>query len=219
MHQARYWISELADVTGVSTRTIRYYIEEGLLPSPEIQGKYSIFDEEYVIRLRLIKFLKEAYLPLREIKLLLDQWDMGQMLARLSEFEQDPFHAARNLRGLISPNLPSPDREAKESAAEYLSQVMQSPRRLNRSESAQTPAHHKKIRNQFEELQAQYLKMESTPAAESWQRYKIVEDVELWVRQPISSDMQQKLDWFMEQARNLFSKREENEDGTDEGLT
>ena len=32
MLQLNLWISELAQRTGVSTRTIRYYIEEGLAP-------------------------------------------------------------------------------------------------------------------------------------------------------------------------------------------
>ena len=32
--QGRYNIDELADLGGVSRRTVRYYVQEGLLPAP-----------------------------------------------------------------------------------------------------------------------------------------------------------------------------------------
>ena len=41
MNQDKYWISDLAAVADVSRRTIRYYIQEGLLPQPKIRGKYA----------------------------------------------------------------------------------------------------------------------------------------------------------------------------------
>ena len=64
-----FWISELADRTGVSTRTIRYYIEEGLLPQPEVRGKYAVFTTEYLLRLRLIKILKPGFHVAKSVKL------------------------------------------------------------------------------------------------------------------------------------------------------
>lgn len=216
MLNASYWISELADLTGVSTRTIRYYIEEGLLPSPEIQGKYAVFGEEYVYRLKLIKFLKDAYLPLREIKLLLDQWDIGQIRDKLVEFEQDPAEAARNL-GVVAPStLPSSDIIVKESASEYLSQVMNRKERINRNRPQRSPARNQNAENQFALLQAEYMKMETPPEQDSWQRFRLGEGIELWVRQPVSPDLQRKLDSIMEQARNLFVQREEIDNGTNE---
>ncbi|MCL4562693.1 MAG: MerR family transcriptional regulator, partial [Chloroflexi bacterium] len=55
-------IHELARRAGVSVRTIRYYIEEGLLPPPGNLGRYSLYGEEYLDRLELIRQLKAAYL-------------------------------------------------------------------------------------------------------------------------------------------------------------
>lgn len=72
MNENQYQISELASITGHTVRTIRYYMDEGLLPQPEIQGRYAYFNDSYLARLKLIQRLKEAYLPLKEIKRVLD---------------------------------------------------------------------------------------------------------------------------------------------------
>ncbi len=61
-------IGELAERSGVTVRTIRYYVEEGLLPPPPRRGKYGDFDESYVQRLQLIHQLKEERLPLPDIQ-------------------------------------------------------------------------------------------------------------------------------------------------------
>ena len=58
-------ISDLAERAGVSVRTIRFYISEGLLPPPQAHGRYSVYDEEYLTRIELIKLLKNAFLPLK----------------------------------------------------------------------------------------------------------------------------------------------------------
>ncbi|NLG98416.1 MAG: MerR family transcriptional regulator [Chloroflexi bacterium] len=68
MSDRSYLIHELAEITGVSLRTIRYYIEQGLLPEPPVKGRYAAYSEEYVDRIRLIKMLKDQRLPLNEIR-------------------------------------------------------------------------------------------------------------------------------------------------------
>lgn len=72
MQEERYLIGELANVTGLTVRTIRYYMDEQLLPTPQTEGKYAYFTSEYLARLKLIQRLKDSYLPLREIKRILD---------------------------------------------------------------------------------------------------------------------------------------------------
>ncbi len=68
----QYLIHEVAKKTGVSTRTIRYYISEGLLPPPTTRGRYAYYEPEYIDLIRLIRQLKDAYLPLKEIKMLIN---------------------------------------------------------------------------------------------------------------------------------------------------
>ena len=51
-------IQELAERARVTTRTIRYYTEQGLLPAPE-RGRPARYTEEHLQRLELIRRLKE----------------------------------------------------------------------------------------------------------------------------------------------------------------
>ena len=64
----RLTLSELTAAADVSVRTVRYYIAEGLLPPPEGSGPGSAYTRGHLDRLRLIQRLKEAYLPLKEIR-------------------------------------------------------------------------------------------------------------------------------------------------------
>jgi DNA-binding transcriptional MerR regulator len=66
--EERYGIAELAEAADVSVRTVRYYIAEGLLPPPVTAGARSYYTREHLARLQLIGRLKDAYLPLREIR-------------------------------------------------------------------------------------------------------------------------------------------------------
>lgn len=68
MIDERYTLQELADAAGVSPRTVRYYIAEGLLPPPEPAGHKTSYSRDHLTRLKLIGLFKEAFLPLKEIR-------------------------------------------------------------------------------------------------------------------------------------------------------
>jgi DNA-binding transcriptional MerR regulator len=61
-------ILELSDKTRVSPRTIRYYIQQGLLPAPDARGPGAHYGAEHVDRLKLIRKLQQEHLPLSEIR-------------------------------------------------------------------------------------------------------------------------------------------------------
>lgn len=61
-------IGELAKRSEVTVRTVRYYVEEGLLPQPPRRGKYSDFDDSYIQRIKLIQRMKHERLSLPEIR-------------------------------------------------------------------------------------------------------------------------------------------------------
>ena len=62
-----YKLDELAERAGVSPRTVRYYVQRGLLPAPTFRGKDSFYGRDHVSRLRAIRRLQEQYLPLDAI--------------------------------------------------------------------------------------------------------------------------------------------------------
>lgn len=61
-------LTELSDRAGVSIRTVRYYIQQGLLQEPEARGPGAHYTEEHLNRLLLIKRLQREHLPLAEIR-------------------------------------------------------------------------------------------------------------------------------------------------------
>lgn len=66
--EATYTIDDLTAQAGVTVRTVRYYIGEGLLPPPLGAGPGTRYTREHLDTLLLIGALKDRYLPLREIR-------------------------------------------------------------------------------------------------------------------------------------------------------
>ncbi len=64
----RLGIDDLADLGGVSRRTVRYYVQEGLLPPPLGVGRGRHYDESHLRRLLDVKAQQEAGLSLDEIR-------------------------------------------------------------------------------------------------------------------------------------------------------
>lgn len=66
-------IDELAYLSGVPSRTIRFYNTQGLLPPPVMRGRVAFYDQEHLLILGIIKDLKEQqHLSLEIIKQLLE---------------------------------------------------------------------------------------------------------------------------------------------------
>ena len=69
-------IGEVAERTGLSLRTIRYYGEVGLVePSARSRGGFRLYTAEDVDRLQLIKRMKPLNFPLEEMQRLLATLD------------------------------------------------------------------------------------------------------------------------------------------------
>jgi DNA-binding transcriptional MerR regulator len=63
----RYGIQELAALGGVSRRTVRYYIQEGLLPPPLGLGRGNHYTHQHLERLLEVKALQERGLTIAQI--------------------------------------------------------------------------------------------------------------------------------------------------------
>lgn len=67
-------ISQIAKLTGVSTRTLQYYDEIGLLkPTKLTAAGYRMYDDDALQTLQQILFFRELGFPLKEIKQILQQ--------------------------------------------------------------------------------------------------------------------------------------------------
>ena len=66
--EERYGIEDLAELGGVTRRTVRYYVQEELLPAPLGVGRGRHYGAEHLERLLQVKSLQEQGLPLSEIR-------------------------------------------------------------------------------------------------------------------------------------------------------
>jgi MerR family transcriptional regulator, copper efflux regulator len=72
-------IGELAGQVGVSTKTIRFYEDSGILPQPGREDNgYRVYGQPSVERLRFIRDAQSAGLTLAEIGTILDLRDRGE---------------------------------------------------------------------------------------------------------------------------------------------
>jgi len=66
--EKRYTISELAELTGVSRRTVRYYVQRTLIPPPLGAGRGHYYTRAHVRRIAKIRDLQDLGFSLDEIE-------------------------------------------------------------------------------------------------------------------------------------------------------
>ena len=75
-------IGQLAKATGVAAKTIRFYEQIGVLPTPKRTATgYRQYDQSGVQRLRFIRRARSLALPLRDVKTVIVGLDGGPRLA------------------------------------------------------------------------------------------------------------------------------------------
>ena len=79
-------IDELAHLSALPSRTIRFYNTQGLLPAPVMQGRVAYYDDEHLVVLNIIKQLKEQQnLPLETIRRMLEmRASQGEVMMNLA---------------------------------------------------------------------------------------------------------------------------------------
>jgi MerR family transcriptional regulator, copper efflux regulator len=84
-------ISEFAQVSGLTTDTVRFYIRRGL-PKPETNGKggrnpYKVFTTEHVRTARIIRMAQSLGMSLKEIAAISEEYSEGGGLSRERSIE------------------------------------------------------------------------------------------------------------------------------------
>jgi DNA-binding transcriptional MerR regulator len=101
-----YTIADLARLTGVSVRTVRYYLAQGLIPSSGESGPGAHYGEGHLQRLRLTKRLQAQHQPLSEIRTQLAAMTDADVAAALQPAaepppEAQPSSALEYVRGVL----------------------------------------------------------------------------------------------------------------------
>lgn len=104
----RISIGEMAKLTGVSVRTLRYYGQIGLLcPETAADSGYRWYGEADVERMQQILFFRELDFPLRDIRAILadPQYDKQEALLRQRQLLQMKRKRLDRLLALLEANL------------------------------------------------------------------------------------------------------------------
>src|SRR5690349_19123247 len=139
-------LAELANAAGVTPRTVRYYVQQGLLPSPGTRGPGTKYDRSLLERLQLIRLLQREHWPLSKIR---------------EHFESLDDEGVRKELG-VPPELPLPG--VSESALKYVRGV------LGRGRQASAPSPARRERDLFGEDAHATLSRTTPPSeASKWQ--------------------------------------------------
>jgi DNA-binding transcriptional MerR regulator len=175
-----YTVKELADRAGVSTRTVYYYVGEGLLPPPEGGGPATTYTDDHLARLRLIRRLKDEYLPLAEIRRRVAGLSSAEVIGLLAEPTPPPptedarAYLARVL-GTKRPSPASPERRPAEASAQPMAPA-------SRPAPGEPPA-----------------------VEEEWRRIRIGPDLELHVRREAEPPVRNNLAEIVEVIRRILA--------------
>ena len=89
-------LTDLVERTGISTRTIRFYIQQGVMPGPDGMGPKSTYHEGHLARLQLIRAWQEQFLPLAEIRNRLEKMDDAEVLVQVAKLEDGTVPPAKS---------------------------------------------------------------------------------------------------------------------------
>ena len=182
----RYTLTELADLAGVTARTVRYYISQGLLAVDVSPGPGPKYDDTHLARLRLIRRLQAEHLPLAEIRHRLEGLSDDDVIALAGEPAPPPQDSALDyIRNLTRPTHQVSEDLAlgfSEPPPQFLRRASMSP-----PEPATPPP-------------------QTTLQRSQWERIDLAPDIELHVRRPLSRATAKQLDRLITIARDLFAK-------------
>ena len=176
MDATTYTLDELATKTGIEARTIRNYIERGLLPSAQSRGRGASYVRGHLDRLRVIKTLRRAWptLSLADIRIRLQQLTSENIRA-LAEGRIAAVPVAIGDEIVDEADVPSDDGLDEEEIE--VARETERPVKLPNDQLAGAQRIVQALRRVTGSVAAV-----PTSKAEAWQRITVTEDVELSVR-------------------------------------
>ncbi len=212
--EPRYSLTELADLGGVTPRTVRYYLGQGLLPAVGPSGPGSKYGTTHLARLRLIRRLQAEHLPLAEIRRRLDDLDEAAIreLAAQERPSRPQDSALDYLRGVLGPSVRSRSTAAPAaSAAAPAPASAATPEPAGRVLMARAPAGAASPSDAVGEVLALTAPVDDAPTPpvierSQWDRIAIGPDVEIHIRRPLARAQQKGIDRLVAIARELLEE-------------
>ena len=188
--ESGYDLNELCALAGVTPRTVRYYIQQGLLAGPSSRGPAARYTAGHLDRLRLIGLLRDDDMPLSRIRQTLEGLDDAAVAAMLQASATPPQGSALDyIRSLSQPQT-----------TDVAHSVPADPHT--------TLQHRRAWSARAAELGGRgSVRGEASQPGEwrsQWERISITPDVELHVRRPLSRKNARAVDRLTQVARDLF---------------
>jgi DNA-binding transcriptional MerR regulator len=186
----------LCDLTGVSPRTVYFYVQQGLLPPADGAGRGAKYTEVHRDRLRLIRQLQDQHLPLAEIRKQIE----GLSGEELKELTGEPDVLPPD--GGADSSTEARSAKVEGSAADYIRSVLSGHR---------SPSVHGGSRYSSPPMPSRLVTPHEPPSPthgerSSWERISLAPELELHVRRPLSRVMNRKLERLLEFARALMKE-------------
>ena len=195
-----YTISELADLAGVTPRTIRYYLAQGLLPATGQSGPGTRYTTGHLARLRLIRRLQAEHQPLAEIRTRLAALDDDAIVALAEQGAPEPPQdsALDYVRSILGTTAVREDTVSYAPPAPVLARrSLIAPMVMPVLSSAPPPV----------ERLGESHHSTATPGERSqWERIVLATDVELHIRRPLSRTLNKRVDRLVMIARELLEE-------------
>jgi len=184
MEREIYSITDLEQLTGLSRRTIHFYIQEKVIPPSEGTGGSAKYSEEHVLRLALVKQMQESHLKLAGIKEKLAGLSLEDLreLSKMSKKRQSSHWDRESLKKWLTDEREPKIMYSLKSAAGALDEA---PRySLKKSDSLAPDS--------------------QTTKERTWKRIEIAEGVEMNVRSDIAHENEEDLKAIVEKLRQIM---------------
>lgn len=196
-------LEDLVNISGLPLRTVRFYIQEGLLPGPDSRGKNARYTKEHLKRLEWIQRLKEHHRPLREIRILLNNMTPNEIKALLEgqDMMQDFLSNFDENGGDTSSSSTN-----GLSALEYIRGIEgKLPNIQENTDKQRSPEVHQTATVSLSAgNQDKWRSLSPQHFPESWQKIIIRDGIEINIKMPISSEDEIRINELITLSRQIF---------------
>ena len=176
----QYTIKDLEKETGIPPRTIHFYIKEKLIPPAIGAGGGASYGEEHILKLKLIKEMKNSHLKLSGIKQALD----GMTVEEMSELY------LKTKKGRVSWN--------SNSLENWMNDSMSGQERQIESYTIRNQGYDSGFTEDYNYLQN--LKRKALPDS-SWKRFYVIDGIEINIRSDLMEKFEDKIMWYIDILR------------------